>query len=150
MTASVTGTEPLTPAEAAFWKSLMRALVVVPKVLDEELERAEHLSMNQYGILMSLSEQEGWQMRIGDLADRTSLTISGITRLVTRLADEGLVERRRCEDDGRGFFAVLTERGFERLERAYLAHLGGARRHVIDHLAEFDLEALAAAFTQFG
>lgn len=150
MPASLSGTEPLTAAEAAFWKALMRALVVVPKVLDEDLDRAEHLSINQYGILMFLSEAEGRQMRLGDLADRTSLTISGITRLITRLVDEDLVERRRCEDDGRGFFAVLTERGFERLERAYPTHLASARRHVIDHLAGFDLEGLTAAFMHFG
>jgi DNA-binding MarR family transcriptional regulator len=61
-----------------------------------------------------------------------------------------LVERRRCAEDGRGFFAVLTERGLERLQRAYPTHLISARRHVIDHLAGFDLEDLTAAFMQFG
>jgi DNA-binding MarR family transcriptional regulator len=128
----------------------MRALVVVPRVLDEDLDRAEHLSVNQYSILVFLSEADGRQMRIGDLAETTSLTISGITRLVNRLAGDGLVERRRCEDDGRGFYAVLTDRGLERLERAYPTHLASARRHVMDHLSEFDLEALSQAFMQFG
>ena len=46
--------EPLTSAEAAFWRSLMRALVVVPRVLDEDLDEAERLSVNQYAILMFL------------------------------------------------------------------------------------------------
>jgi DNA-binding MarR family transcriptional regulator len=141
---------PLDRSEAAFWQSLMRALVVVPRVLDEDLDEAERLSVNQYSILMFLSEAEGRRMRLGDLAETTSLTISGITRLVNRLAADGLVERRRCEDDGRGFYAVLTRRGFERLERAYPTHLASARRHVIDHLAGFDLDALAEAFMHFG
>ncbi len=142
--------KPLDRSEAAFWHSLMRALVVVPRVLDEDLDEAERLSVNQYEILMFLSESEGRQMRIGDLAESTSLTISGITRLVNRLVADGLVERRRCEDDGRGFYAVLTERGFERLERAYPTHLASARRHVMDHLTGFDLDALAQAFMHFG
>ena len=142
--------KPFDPSEAAFWRSLMRALVVVPRVLDEDLDGVERLSVNQYTILMFLSEAPGRQLRIGDLAETTSLTISGITRLVNRLAVEGLVERRRCEDDGRGFYAVLTQRGFERLERAYPTHLASARRQVMDHLAGFDLDALAEAFMHFG
>ena len=128
----------------------MRALVVVPKALDEDLDEAERLSVNEYGVLMFLSESEDRQLRLGDLADRMTLTLSGITRLVTRLAADGLVERRRCQDDGRGFYAVLTPEGQDRLERAYPAHLASARRRVLDHLEGFDLDALAEAFLRFG
>ncbi len=144
------GVEPLSDDESAFWRSLARALIVVPRVLEEDLERSEHLSLNQYSIMVFLSEAEGRQMRIGDLAARTSLTMSGITRLIDRLAVDGLVERKRCPDDGRGYFAVLTENGLERLRGAYPAHLASVRRHVIDHLAGFDLEALSLAFWRFG
>ena len=142
--------KPFDPSEAAFWRSLMRALVVVPRVLDEDLDGVERLSVNQYAILMFLSEAEDRRMRLGELAQNTSLTISGITRLVNRLAADGLVERTPCDDDGRGFYASLTPRGLERLERAYPAHLASARAHVIDHLAGFDLDALAEAFLRFG
>ena len=99
---------------------------------------------------MFLSEAEGRKLRIGDLAKRLSLSISGIARLVNRLVEEGLVERNRCQEDGRGFNAVLIGRGLERLERAYPAHLASARRHVIDHLAGFDLEELSKAFMRIG
>jgi len=150
MTPSGAKPKPLTRAEAAFWSSLMRALRVIPRVLEEDLEEAERMSLNEYSILMFLSQAEGWRLRIGDLAQCTSLTISGITRLVSRLADEGLVERQRCDDDGRGFHAVLTEQGLARLERAWPAHLASARRHVIDHLTGFDLDELAEAFMRIG
>jgi len=150
MGASVKRPKPLDRSETAFWQALMRALVVVPRVLDEDLAEAERLSVNQYGILVFLSAAPDRQMRIGELAETTSLTISGITRLVNRMVADGLVERKRCEDDGRGFYAVLTPTGLERLERAYPTHLASARRHVMDHLAGFDLDALAEAFMHFG
>jgi len=150
MAATAKRTKPLSRSETAFWQALMRALVVVPRVLDEDLAEAERLSVNQYSILVFLSMAPDRQMRIGDLAETSSLTISGITRLVNRLVADGLVERRRCEDDGRGFYAVLTPLGLERLEQAYPAHLASARRHVMDHLAGFDLDALAEAFLRFG
>jgi DNA-binding MarR family transcriptional regulator len=88
-------------------------------------------------------------MQLGDLAARTSLTVSGITRIVDRLAAEGLVERVRAGDDARICFAVLTDAGFERLRRAYPVHLAGVRRHVIDRLGDLEFEKLAAAFATF-
>jgi DNA-binding MarR family transcriptional regulator len=141
---------PLNPAEKSFWYAFARSMVVVPRVLDAELLHAERLSANEYVALVIMSESEGRQCRMADLAEATSLTISGMTRVVQRLIDDGLAERVRCEHDRRGVFAKLTDKGFERLERAYPVHLEGARRHVIDHLADFDLAALAEAFARIG
>jgi DNA-binding MarR family transcriptional regulator len=141
---------PLTAAESAFWRAFARALIVVPRVLDEDLDRSERLSLNQYSVLVFLSESEDRKMRIGDLARRTALTMSGITRLIDRLAHDGLVERQQCATDGRGYDAVLTDHGLERLQKAYPAHLASVRRHVIDHLAGFDLTALSSAFWRVG
>jgi DNA-binding MarR family transcriptional regulator len=142
--------KPLTRAEKAFWYAFVRAIVVVPRVLDAELIDAERLSANEYAVLVILSESEGRQLRMAELAERTSLTVSGMTRVVQRLVDDGLAERLQCNEDRRGAFASLTDKGFERLERAYPVHLEGARRHVIDHLAGFDLAELARAFALIG
>lgn len=141
---------PLNPVEKAFWYAFARSMVVVPRVLDAELLHAERLSANEYVALVIMSESEGRQCRMADLAEGTSLTISGMTRVVQRLIDDGLADRVRCEHDRRGVFAKITDKGFERLERAYPVHLEGARRHVIDHLADFDLAALAEAFERIG
>lgn len=141
--------KPLDTAENAFWRAFVRSLVVVPRVLNAELEEAEHLSLNDYSVLVLLSESEGRRTQLGDLAARTSLTISGITRVVDRLVGEGLVERVRGSDDARIYFAVLTNPGYERLKRAYPVHLAGVRRHVIDRLSDLELEKIAQAFATF-
>jgi DNA-binding MarR family transcriptional regulator len=136
---------PLTPDEELAWRALARAVLVIPRVLDSELLQAQGLNLTEYSVLMNLSEQPGRSMRMSELANVVSISISGLTRVVERLSGQRLVERVRAETDGRGQLAVLTPAGLARLEKAYPAHLAGVRKHVMDHLANLDLAALAEA-----
>jgi DNA-binding MarR family transcriptional regulator len=134
---------PLTPDEERAWRALARAVQVITRVLDAELLQAHGLSLTEYSALTNLSEQPGRSMRMSELAGLVSISVSGLTRVVERLARQGLVERVKADTDGRGQLAVLTPAGFARLEQAYPTHLAGVREHVMDHLTELDL----AAFT---
>jgi DNA-binding MarR family transcriptional regulator len=48
---------------------------------------------------------------MSELADKVVLSRSNLTRLVDRLEDAKLVARERSEEDRRGAYAVLTEKG---------------------------------------
>ena len=109
--------------------------------LDAELERQHGLALTAYEVLMYLGDAGG-KLRMGELADRLLLSRSGITRLVDRLEREGFVERRRCDDDGRGFHAVLTDAGRRKLEASRPAHLAGVREHFLSRLEPRELDAL--------
>ena len=136
---------PLTPDEELAWRALARAVLVIPRVLDGELLEAQGLNLTEYSVLMNLSEQPHRSMRMSELANAVSISISGLTRVVERLSRPGLVERVKAESDGRGQLAVLTPAGLARLEKAYPTHLAGVRKHVMDHLANLDLAAFAEA-----
>jgi DNA-binding MarR family transcriptional regulator len=140
---------PLSDAERAFWMAFTRALIVVPRVLDAELIAEQHLSMTEYVVLMHLSEAADRRLRMSELAGRCALSLSGMSRVVSRLAVDGLVRRVRAGDDARGAFAVLTDAGLARLEAAYPDHLASVRRHVIDHLEGLDVGALTEALSRF-
>jgi DNA-binding MarR family transcriptional regulator len=141
---------PLTPDEEAFWRAFLKAMIVVPRVLYAELEEAERLDGSEYKVLMFLSEAKGRRLRMSELATIGAVSMSGMTRIVDRLVNDGLVERVRSDEDTRVVIAVLTDAGLRRLKHAYPTHLAGVRRYVIDHLDGFDLGALAKAFEQFG
>lgn len=94
---------------------------------------------------MFLSEAPHRRMRMSELAAACNLSLSGMTRVVNRLEKQGLIQRAKCQEDLRGWNAVLTEDGFARLREAWPAHLASVRRHVLDNLAGHDLAALAAA-----
>ena len=139
---------PLTPDEELAWRALARAVLVIPRVLDGELLQSQGLSLTEYSVLMNLSEQPGRSLRMSELANVVSISVSGLTRVVERLARQGLVERVKADTDGRGQLAVLTPAGFARLEKAYPAHLASVRKHVMDHLANIDLVAFTESMAR--
>ena len=51
--------------------------------------------------------------------------------------------RDTCDSDGRGCFAVLTDKGAELLSRARPTHLGGVHERFLRHFSEEELEMLA-------
>lgn len=139
---------PLNAEEEVAWRALARAVLVIPRVLDGELLLSEGIGLTEYTLLMNLSEQPDHAMRMTELANVSSLTSSGLTRVVDRLVRLGLVERCKAPTDGRSNLAVLTPEGLARLEKAYPTHLAGVRRHVMNHLTGLDLTAFADALSR--
>jgi DNA-binding MarR family transcriptional regulator len=73
--------------------------------------------------LLRLARSPGQRQRLTSLARELTVTTGGITRLVDRAENHGLVRREPCPDDARGSFAVLTEEGRQRLRDALPDHL---------------------------
>jgi DNA-binding MarR family transcriptional regulator len=141
--------DPLTAQEEAFLRAFGRALLTVPRALDADLQREQRMSMSEYSSLMYLSEAPSRRLRMSDLAAVCALSLSGMSRIMSRLEGLGLVRRERCADDGRGMNAVLTDVGLERLRQAWPTHLQSVRRHMFDHLQAVDLPAFTAALQHF-
>lgn len=140
--------EPLTPAELAAWRGLLGVHSEVVGRLDAELEREHGLALTEYEVLISLDDAPQRRLRMSELAGELLLSRSGLTRLVDRLERQGLVARERCEDDARGYFAVLTDRGARKLRAARPSHLAGVREHFLSRLDARDLKALASAWAK--
>ncbi|GAA0034053.1 MarR family winged helix-turn-helix transcriptional regulator [Brevibacterium metallidurans] len=103
-----------------------RTLAALHGLIDTELERSlarEHgLSVVEFTVLDALSRQDGWHMRMRQLARAAALSSSATTRLVTRLEDRGLLTRILCADDRRGIYTELTAAGEKLLEAARPTH----------------------------
>ncbi|GIH25806.1 MarR family transcriptional regulator [Acrocarpospora phusangensis] len=136
---------PLTPDEEALARALPRVIYALPRMLDADLMREQQLPLIEYMTLMHLSEAPGRLLRMGELAIACELSLSGMTRIVTRLEGQGLVRRIRCDEDARGLNAVLTDAGFARLRQAWPSHLASVRRHFFDHLGDIDVAQLGRA-----
>ena len=134
----------LEPRELAAWRGLLRVHAALVKALDAELVAEHDLPLSSYEVLITLQASPGRRCRMAELADRVLLSRSGMTRLVDRLAREGLLERDTCTSDGRGCFAVLTPAGEELLARARPTHLHGVRQRFLRHFADEELGAMAA------
>jgi len=85
-------------------------------------------------------------MRMCDLATTILLSRSGLTRLVDRLAREGLLERVACDDDARGAFAKLTPAGRQKLAQARATHLAGVRAMFLDRFSPEELDRMGESW----
>lgn len=133
------------PERLSAWRLLLETHASVVERLGEELETECGLPLSWYDVLYQLSTAPGQRLRMRDLAAAVLLSRSGLTRLVDRLAEAGLVEREAHPSDGRGANAVLTAAGRAALRRAAPVHLRGIEAHFARHLCAEDVGALCAA-----
>ncbi|MDT0423435.1 MULTISPECIES: MarR family winged helix-turn-helix transcriptional regulator [Streptomyces] len=139
-----------TTSEATPWLSqdeqcAWRTHLEVNRLLTHQLERDLQpfgLTMNDYEILVNLSEAEEHRLRMSDLAAATLQSKSRLSHQITRLEKAGLVRRENCESDRRGLFAVLTEPGLTTMREVAPHHVASVRRHFIDRLTPEQLTAL--------
>jgi DNA-binding MarR family transcriptional regulator len=138
--------DPFSAEEFRAWRGLLRLREVVMRDIDRRLRRAGHVSLDDYGILITLVTAPRMRLRMSDLGARRMLTPSGITRVVNRLEEQGLVRRDPDPSDGRASLAVLTRDGLAALRRAQVVHHAAVRELYLDRLDRADLSRLADLF----
>ncbi|MFF9564238.1 MarR family winged helix-turn-helix transcriptional regulator [Leifsonia sp. NPDC014704] len=104
------------------WRTLAALHGYIEAELERELSKAVRLSVVEYTVLDALARQDGWHMRMQQLARASALSPSATTRLVNRLEDRGLLTRILCDDDRRGIYTELTGDGHELLDTARPVH----------------------------
>ncbi|MGB4780382.1 MarR family winged helix-turn-helix transcriptional regulator [Microbacterium sp.] len=104
------------------WRTLAALHGLLETALERRLADTVGLSVVEYTVLDALDRQDGWHMRMQQLARATALSPSATTRLVTRLEDRGLLTRVLCADDRRGIYTELTATGRDLYERARPLH----------------------------
>jgi DNA-binding MarR family transcriptional regulator len=133
---------PLSVLEMSAWRGFLNAHAHVIRRLESELENEQAMPLANYDVLVQLAEAPDHSLRMSELASSVLLSRSGLTRLVDRLERERLVERRACLDDARGTLAVLTPAGLTRLQEAWVTHVRGVRKHMVNRFNERELATL--------
>ena len=136
----------LNSVELGAWRGFLRVHSRVTRELDAELLAAHGLPLSSYEVLLFLDDSEDGQLRMAQLADSVLLSRSGLTRLVDRLEEGGLVRREICPSDLRGFNAVLTDAGRAALLEARKTHLAGVRRLFLDRFSVEEQRILGGYF----
>src|SRR3954451_4719226 len=143
MATAQTAAHQLSPVELGAWRGFLRVHAALVKSLDAELASAHDLPLSSYEVLITLEAAPDRKRRMSELADSVLLSRSGITRLVDRLEREGLLERDHCTADGRGCFAVLTDKGPGGPASARPTLLGGVRERFLSQSGDDELRMLA-------
>lgn len=107
---------------------------------------AQHdLDPVEFEVLIRLLRSPAGRLRMTDLSAQTSLTTSGVTRVVDRLERDGLVRREACATDRRSSYAVISDSGRAKLERVLPEHVEIIDQWFTGLLTPAQLDALLSA-----
>jgi DNA-binding MarR family transcriptional regulator len=132
----------LTDDEQRTWRRFGAVVTLLPAALESHLQRDAGLTHFGYWVLAMLSEAPGRSLRMSELALLANGSQSRLSHLVSRLEERGWVHRERVGEDGRGYVAVLTDAGLDKIVAAAPGHVEEVRRLVFDLLTPEQVEAL--------
>lgn len=131
------------PSEAAVlaWARLVRAHQAALTTVEAALKTAGHPPLEWYDVLLEL-ERAG-PLRPRDLQARLLFAQSNLSRLLDRMAAAGAIERRSCDEDGRGYLVVATDAGLALRRRIWPAYAGAIEMAVGSRLNDDEARVLA-------
>ena len=137
----------LNPTEMKAWR---RYILASRRLIDElDADLGEHdLSMPDYEILVQLSDAPDRKMRMSELADIALLSRSRLSHRMKVMEKAGWVKREACPSDKRGYFAVMTTKGWKAIVAAAPDHVESVRARFVDHLSKADQEVIATIFAR--
>ena len=137
----------LNAAEMKAWRRYIIASRRLLEALDNDLEDHD-LSMADYEILAQLSDAPDRKMRMSELAEIALLSRSRLSHRMKVMEKAGWVKREACPSDKRGYFAVMTAKGWKAIVAAAPDHVNSVRNRFVDHLSKADQDALAQIFSR--
>ncbi len=141
--------KPSSEATAA-WIRLMRLPACVLDAVEQDLKRGGFPPLAWYDALLELSRAPDGVLRPVELEKQMLIPQYSTSRLIDRLADEGLARRRDCPRDKRGQYIEITEAGRELQKQMWGAYAAAIEKHVGAKLSDADATRLCALLDKLG
>ncbi|MBV8839916.1 MAG: winged helix-turn-helix transcriptional regulator [Alphaproteobacteria bacterium] len=133
------------PSEAVTraWIALMRAREAVLGAIEADLKAAGMPPLGWYDVLLELARAPTGRLRPFEIEKQVLLAQYNLSRLVDRLETEGLLARAPHEEDARGQWIVITDKGRALQARIWKVYARSIQKHVGDRLDDKAARALA-------
>ena len=122
------------------WVVLARAHTAVGKHAEADIAR-HGMTLAEFAVIEALFHKG--PLLLGEVQRKILVSSGGITYLVDRLVEKGLVERRDCPNDRRARYASLTPAGEALMERIFPEHVQSLRRALSGLSAEEQKAAIS-------
>ena len=126
------------------WSLIVDIEALLMPIFAKQLS-AVGMSMSYFDVLVNLLIAKNNEARMSDLAERTVISFSRVSRVVDELENQGLVERKPDPVDGRAVIVKLTPAGRGHLQEAVKVHAIDVRDQFAAHLTERQARAVVDA-----
>jgi DNA-binding MarR family transcriptional regulator len=125
------------------WQQFLRAHRTIVERLAEQMQTDHNLPLEWFDVLIHLADVPDGRLRQRALRDRLLLSESGVSRLLLRMEQAGLIARSTAGEDKRGMEITLTSQGRSAVMDATESHADLVATLFTDKLTQTDLSALA-------
>jgi DNA-binding MarR family transcriptional regulator len=133
------------------WRALLNAHAQMTRQIEEALSAAGLPPLAWYDVLWPVYQSKGRRMRMRDLAESVvTISRSGLTRLVDRIVDAGMLERDATPGDRRGTDVILTEDGARLIKRMWPVYAGVINAGFVEPLPKRRAEELRDSLRRVG
>ena len=130
------------------WGAFLTAHKALENILSRELESACGLPLTWFDALAQLRMAPARRLTMGQLATALLFSKSGLTRLIDRMVEAGLVQRLARPGDRRSLHIALTEAGEEKFRQALPIHLEHVNRHFAAYIEDDEAAAVESALVR--
>jgi DNA-binding MarR family transcriptional regulator len=131
------------------WLALVRTHTQLWEQVEAQMRRDHGLTMARYDVLAHL-DLAGGRLGLSELAASIMLSPSGLSKLLDRMENSGLVRRDPDPRDARAAFAAITPHGRSLVRKAREGHHEFLRRTFGDALDDRDLAGLTRIMSRLG
>jgi DNA-binding MarR family transcriptional regulator len=135
-----TKTPKISDAQLATWRAFLRAHSTMLRRISADLDEAGLPPLAWYDVLAALRDAPEQSLKQVEIAEQVLLSYSGLSRLLDRMEQRGMVERTSCPSDRRSFHVRLTGEGAEMLEQMWPVYARGIAEDFLPALGGNPLE----------
>jgi DNA-binding MarR family transcriptional regulator len=136
------------PDREAAWFGLLSAHAELTRGLDACLSAKHGLALSAYEVLSRLAHAPDGHLRMSELAGRSSLSLSRVSRVVDALCERGLAERRSCPTDSRVVHATVTPAGQKLVAEAQDTFFSTVEQRFLGRLSCDEVNLLGSIFSR--
>ncbi len=125
------------------WRTFLTAHAATIDRIERDLSEEGLMPLSWYDVLLALYEAPEHRLRMHELASAILVTRGGLTRLVARIEEAGLLRREPDPADGRGSFAILTDEGARMREKMWPVYAKEIAEHFGAHVSDEEAEVLS-------
>jgi DNA-binding MarR family transcriptional regulator len=128
--------------ETMLWQEFLRAHRTMVEKMAEQMMRDHNLPLEWFDVLIHLADVPDGRLRQRALRDRLLLSESGVSRLLLRMEQAGLIARSTAGEDKRGIEITLTHQGRSAVIDATESHVDMVSKLFTRRLTQTDRNAL--------